>query len=48
MISSTEKLDRISEEGIRRLVDAFYVKVRRDPELAPIFCARSRVTGNRI
>jgi hemoglobin len=37
MISSTEKLDRISEEGIRRLVDAFYVKVRRDPELAPIF-----------
>ena len=40
MISSTEKLDRISEEGIRRLVDAFYVKVRRDPELAPIFlCA---------
>jgi hemoglobin len=37
MISSTEKLDRISEEGIRQLVDAFYVKVRRDPELAPIF-----------
>jgi len=37
MISSTEKLDRISEEGIRRLVDAFYAKVRRDPELAPIF-----------
>src|SRR6267142_2454002 len=30
-------LVRISEEGIRRLVDAFYVKVRRDPELAPIF-----------
>jgi truncated hemoglobin YjbI len=23
--------------GIRRLVDAFYVKVRLDPELAPIF-----------
>jgi hemoglobin len=37
MIASTEKLDRISEEGIRRLVDAFYAKVRRDPELAPIF-----------
>ena len=37
MIASTEKLDRISEEGIRRLVDAFYAKVRRDPELTPIF-----------
>ncbi len=37
MISSTEKLDRISEEGIRQFVDAFYAKVRRDPELAPIF-----------
>ncbi len=37
MISSTEKLDRISEEGIRQLVDSFYAKVRRDPELAPIF-----------
>ncbi len=37
MIASADKLDRISEEGIRRLVDAFYVKVRRDPELAPIF-----------
>ena len=37
MISSTEKLDRISEEGIRQLVDAFYAKVRRDPKLAPIF-----------
>jgi len=28
---------RISEDAIRRLVDAFYAKVRRDPELAPIF-----------
>jgi truncated hemoglobin YjbI len=28
---------RISEDGIRRLVDAFYAKVRRDPDLAPIF-----------
>jgi hemoglobin len=37
MISPIEKLDRISEEGIRRLVDAFYAKVRCDPELAPIF-----------
>jgi hemoglobin len=37
MISSSAKLDQVSEVGIRRLVDAFYVKVRRDPELAPIF-----------
>ena len=37
MISSAEKLNHISEDGIRRLVDAFYVKVRLDPELAPIF-----------
>jgi hemoglobin len=27
----------ISEDGIRRLVDAFYAKVRLDPDLAPIF-----------
>ena len=31
------RLDYVSEDGIRRLVDAFYVKVRADPELAPIF-----------
>lgn len=37
MTSSTEKLNHISEDSIRRLVDAFYVKVRLDPELAPIF-----------
>ena len=37
MIPSIAKLDGISEEGIRRLVDAFYAKVRVDPELAPIF-----------
>jgi hemoglobin len=37
MISSIAKLDRISEDGIRQLVDAFYAKVRRDPELAPLF-----------
>jgi len=29
--------DRISEEAIGRLVDEFYVKVRADPELGPIF-----------
>ena len=37
MISSIAKLDQISEDGIRQLVDAFYAKVRRDPELAPVF-----------
>ena len=29
--------DMITEDGIHRLVDEFYVKVRADPELAPIF-----------
>jgi hemoglobin len=37
MISPAEKLNHVSEVGIRRLVDAFYAKVRLDPELAPIF-----------
>jgi len=37
MISLTEKFDSVSEENIRLLVDRFYGKVRRDPELAPIF-----------
>jgi hemoglobin len=37
VISSIAKLDQISEAAIRQLVDAFYVRVRRDPELAPIF-----------
>jgi len=37
MISSAEKINHISEDSIRQLVDAFYVKVRLDPELAPIF-----------
>ena len=31
------KIDHVSEDSIRRLVDSFYSKVRRDPELAPIF-----------
>jgi hemoglobin len=31
------RTDRISAGGIERLVDGFYVKVRADPELAPIF-----------
>jgi hemoglobin len=28
---------RVTEEGVRRLVDAFYAKVRVDPQLGPIF-----------
>ena len=28
---------RVTEEGIRRLVDAFYAKVRQDPQLGPVF-----------
>jgi len=31
------KFDHVSEDGIRLLVDAFYGKVRLDPELGPIF-----------
>jgi hemoglobin len=31
------RTDHISEDGIHRLVDEFYAKVRADPELAPIF-----------
>jgi hemoglobin len=37
MIISTERFDHVSEDGIRRLVDAFYAKVRVDSELAPVF-----------
>jgi hemoglobin len=37
MIITAGKHDHVSEHGIRQLVDAFYVKVRADPELAPIF-----------
>lgn len=37
MISCGAERDRVSEDGIRLLVDAFYVKVRADPELGPIF-----------
>lgn len=31
------RFDELTEDGIRRLVDAFYEKVRADPQLAPIF-----------
>jgi hemoglobin len=37
MTSEAVKFDHVSEDGIRQLVDAFYRKVRRDPELAPVF-----------
>ncbi len=37
MMYMMEKLNHISEESICQLVDAFYVKVRADEELAPIF-----------
>jgi hemoglobin len=33
------KIDRISEDVIRRLVDRFYAKVRADDRLAPVFAA---------
>jgi hemoglobin len=37
MTPAAAKLDRVSEDSIKLLVDGFYAKVRRDPELAPIF-----------
>ena len=37
MNSSAAKFKHVSEYAIRQLVDAFYTKVRLDPELAPIF-----------
>ena len=37
MISCASERDVVTEEAIRRLVDAFYAKVRVDPELAPVF-----------
>ena len=37
MNSAPQKMDHVSEDGIVRLVDTFYTKVRADPELGPIF-----------
>ena len=37
MILAVEKSAEITEESIRRLVDAFYLKVRADAALGPIF-----------
>ena len=36
-MTTLEKLDHVSEESICLLVDAFYAKIRVDPELGPIF-----------
>jgi hemoglobin len=33
----TDLDDTITEDAIRAVLDAFYVKVRRDPELGPVF-----------
>jgi hemoglobin len=37
MIQTVERSAEITEENIRRLVDAFYARVRVDPVLGPIF-----------
>lgn len=37
MTKSSRMAERISEDAIERLVNQFYVKVRADPELGPIF-----------
>jgi hemoglobin len=31
------RTDQVTDDSIRRLVDRFYVKVRADPELGPVF-----------
>ena len=36
-MKSTAAIDCVSEDAIRRLVDDFYVKVRADAELGPLF-----------
>jgi hemoglobin len=37
MISCASEREIVTEEAIRRLVDAFYARVRVDPELGPVF-----------
>ena len=37
MTASARMAEQISEDGIQRLVDQFYSKIRADPELGPIF-----------
>jgi hemoglobin len=36
-ICCASERDVVTEDGIRQLVDAFYAKVRVDPELGPVF-----------
>ena len=36
MILAAQRMDHVSEDGIRQQVDAFYTKVRADSELGPI------------
>ncbi|MGH2480188.1 MAG: group III truncated hemoglobin, partial [Ktedonobacteraceae bacterium] len=33
----TSKIDRLSEDAIRQLVDEFYTRIKDDPDLGPIF-----------
>jgi hemoglobin len=35
----TARSGEVTEPAIRRLVDAFYARVRRDPTLDPVFAA---------
>jgi len=37
MIYCATEREQVTEDNIRQLVDRFYVKIRSDPELAPIF-----------
>ncbi|MDO8979369.1 MAG: group III truncated hemoglobin [Afipia sp.] len=37
MTLAAQKHTSVSEEAIRQLVDAFYAKVRQEPELGPVF-----------
>ena len=37
MSAAAERSDRVTEDGIRGLVDAFYAKVRADAEIGPVF-----------
>src|SRR4051812_7390233 len=37
MIACASEREVVTEDAIRRLVDAFYARVRADPELGPVF-----------
>ena len=36
-MNGVARMDGLTEDGIRRLVDTFYARVRTDPELGPVF-----------